>query len=154
MQRASGITSRLTEIATADAEDGPGIMTGRAGTLGTGVEGDRGLDVLMAKQLSNNLVLTGVAVEKDFGDGVPETVRGHVQPGVREHNLLDLAAQGTFALGSIGSVSWEEEARLARTKTRPPPALIQVEEVNRFLHERELEVVGVLHLVSWKTKVE
>jgi hypothetical protein len=46
--------------------------------VGPSIKTDRRLDVLVAEELADNFVLAGIAIEKDFGRGVPEAMRRHI----------------------------------------------------------------------------
>src|SRR6266851_2636131 len=50
-----------------DAKDRSRVMSGSAGALGSGIEGNRRLFTLVAKELPYQLVLAGVQVEINLG---------------------------------------------------------------------------------------
>jgi len=136
-----------------DAEDHSSEMSGRAGALGPGVEGDRRLDVLMAEELPYQLVFAGVPIEINLGGGVPEPMRRHVEPRIGVDQLFDLAAEGSVALVLMGQFAGEQKRARSGTQQWPELGEINLQEFDRFLHQREFEVARVFYLCGRKTQV-
>jgi hypothetical protein len=92
-------SSLCFEIVPTDPENCLGVMTGRRCTLGTGIEKDRGCDVLVTEELADDFVLAGISVGEDFRYSMSEAVRRHIEPRVSIGEFTDLAAQRTVSLG-------------------------------------------------------
>src|SRR5437879_4779298 len=127
-------------------QNGSSVVSGRAGTLGPGVEGDRRLDVLMAEELPYQLVFAGVPIEINLGGGVPEPMCRHVEPRIGVDQLFDLAAEGSVALVLMGQFAGEQKRARSGTQQGPELGQVNLQEFDRFLHQREFEVVAVFHL--------
>src|SRR4051812_44305541 len=91
-----------------DAEDCLSIVSGCAGALGPGVKGDRCLYILMAEELSHDLVLARVAVEKNLGYSMTEPMRRHVEARVVMDQFFDLAAERAVSFVTVRCLTGEK----------------------------------------------
>src|SRR5260370_14777840 len=92
-----------------DAENGLGVMPRRRRAFGPGIEGDRRLDILMAEELPYDLILPGVAVEKNLCRRMAESVRRHVEPRVRVDEFFYLAAERAISLVPLRRFARKQE---------------------------------------------
>src|SRR6266851_763444 len=137
-----------------DAENGLGVMPRRRCALGAGVEGDRRLDILMAEELPHDLILPGVAVEKNLCRRMPEAVCRHVEPRVRVDEFLYLAAKRAISLVPVSRFAGKQERARPDRQQRTPLVDIDTEKFYRFRHQWKFEVIAVFHLGCWKTQVD
>src|SRR6266851_2399063 len=138
----------------ANAENGFGVMPRRRSALGAGVESDRHLDILMAEELPHDLILPGVAVQKNLCRRMAEPVRRHVEPRVGVDEFFNLAAKRTISLVPIRRFAGKQERAGPDRQQRTPFVDIDTEEFYRVRHQWKFEVIAVFHLGRWKTQVD
>src|SRR5207302_962635 len=141
-------------LAEPDSNDRPSIMTSGVSGLGTGVERNRRVDVLVPQELAHDLVLARVLVEVDFPGGVPEPVRWHIEPRVGEDQLPYLGAERPFSFGPLRAITGKQKPYgLTGAQDRPPQLEVQLKEINGLGQQREFKVVRVLYLMRRETQV-
>src|ERR1041385_4677980 len=136
-----------------DRKDHALVMASGTGALGAGVEGDCGVDVLVAEELAHDLVLPRVAVEEHLPDGMTEAMSRHIETGIGVDELLDLSAESAFTPVPVAPLAREQVRVWPSCQNGPPLRQIDIEQLLRVAHQRELEVIAVLHLGGRKAKM-
>src|SRR6516225_1755935 len=80
------------EAAAPDPKDSFSIVTHRCCSFGPSIECSRGLDVLVAEKLSNDLVLARIAIKKDLRRSMSKAMCRHLEPSIGIDKFANLAA--------------------------------------------------------------